>query len=80
MIHLWNSKGAELKPLIAGIGIHLMQQHLCVGQFADCTAALLDLRKGRLLVSDRLPANVSMMIASEMAWVDGFFEQHQKAA
>jgi hypothetical protein len=57
-----------------------MKKHLAVGDFDDCSCALLDLRRARLFVADSIPANIAPMISSEIAWVDNFFEQAAKAA
>jgi hypothetical protein len=80
LVQIWNTKSVELKPIIAGVGIYLMQKHLLSGEFADCACVILDLRKGRPFITDRLPAQIPMMVSSEFAWVDNFFEQFAKAA
>ena len=80
LIQLWNSKGSNLSRVVAGVGIYLIQKTICVGDFADCKGGILDLRKRELYVADALPTNVEAMIASEFAWLDGFFSAHSKAA
>ncbi len=79
-IQIWNSKGAELKPITAGIGVYLLQHHLALGEFGDCSAAILDLRKGKLFVADAIPRQIPAMVSSEFAWVDIFFHEAAKAA
>lgn len=80
IVQLWNAKGSNLTRTVAGVGIYLLQKNLCVGESAHCKAGILDLRKGELYVADALPANVEAMVASEFAWLDGFFKQYSKAA
>jgi hypothetical protein len=80
LIYIWNCKGTELKPVIAGVGIYMMQKHLAAGDYSDCSCGLLDLRKRRLFVTDSLPPGIPAMVSSEFAWVDNFFEQVAKAA
>jgi hypothetical protein len=58
----------------------LLETHLAAGEFADCKAGILDLRKRDLLVYDILPPNVEAMATSELAWADGFFKAQKKAA
>jgi hypothetical protein len=79
-VQLWNSKGSNLTRTAAGVGIYLLQKHLCQGDFADCKGGILDLRRRELFVSDALPANVEAMVTTELAWLDGFFKVHKKAA
>jgi hypothetical protein len=57
-----------------------MQQHLCVGEFANCIPAILDLRKRELFLARAVPPMIGPMVASELAWVDGFFKAFAKAA
>jgi hypothetical protein len=80
LAQLWNSKGANLTRTAAGVGIFLLESHLAVGEFADCKAGILDLRKRDLLVYDAVPRNVQAMVTSELAWVDSFFATQKKAA
>jgi hypothetical protein len=80
IVQIWNSKGSNLTRTVAGVGIYLLQKHLCVGDFADCKGGILDLRRRELFLSDALPANVESMVTSEFAWLDGFFKLQSKAA
>jgi hypothetical protein len=80
LVQLWNAKGSNLTRTVAGVGIYLLQTNLCVGEFAECKAGILDLRKKELYVADAFPANVEAMVTSEFAWLDGFFKQYSKAA
>jgi hypothetical protein len=80
LVHLWNSKQPDLKPAIAGVGIYLMQQHLCIDEFADCACVILDLRKRRILSVAATAPQTPSMVSSEFAWIDNFFEQASKAA
>jgi hypothetical protein len=77
---LWNVKSPDLTQLVAGVGIYLMQQYLPLDKFINCRCTILDLRKNKLFISDKLPARVASMVASEFAWVDQFFETAKKAA
>jgi hypothetical protein len=79
LVTVWNAKSPDMSQTISGVGIYLMQQFLHEGEFADCKSAILDLRKNSLFVADVVPANVAMMVASEFAWVDEFFEQAKQA-
>ncbi|WP_234678913.1 hypothetical protein [Bradyrhizobium monzae] len=80
MVHLWTSQSLSLPKNVAGCGLYLMKQNLCVGDFADCTPAILDLRKRELFIADALPPMIAPMVASELAWVDGFFKAYRRAA
>jgi hypothetical protein len=80
IVQLWNSKGNNLTRTAAGVGIYLLEKHLCVGDFADCKGGILDLRKRELFLADALPANIEAMVTSEFAWLDNFFKAHSKAA
>jgi hypothetical protein len=80
IVQLWNSKGSNLTRTAAGVGIYLLQKHLCIGDFADCKGGILDLRRRELFVSDALPANIEAMVTSEFAWLDGFFKTESEAA
>ncbi len=80
VVQIWNSKNSSLSKTVAGVGIYLLEKHLCVGDFADCKGGILDLRKRELLVADALPANVEAMVTSEFAWLDSFFKPYAKAA
>jgi hypothetical protein len=80
IVQLWNSKLANLNRNAAGVGIYLLQKHLCVGEFANCKSGILDLRKGELFLADALPSHIEAMVASEFAWLDGFFKSYSEAA
>jgi hypothetical protein len=80
LVLLWGAKGSSLTKTVAGVGIYLLEKHLCVGEFADCKAAILDVRKRELNVADLHRPSYQAMVASEFAWLDSFFELHSKAA
>jgi len=80
LVQIWNSKGGTLNRTIAGAGIYLIQEYLCRAEFGDCEGAVLDLRKRELYLAAAIPPNIPMIVASELAWVDGFFKAHKKAA
>jgi hypothetical protein len=80
IIQLWNTKGAGLSRKVAGVGIYLLQKHLCVADLTDCTAGILDLRKAELYTADALPGNIEAMINAEFAWLDSFLVAQLKAA
>lgn len=80
LVQLWSNTGSSLTRDAVGVGIHLLQTHLCEGEFADCKGGILDLRKRNLFIADAMPANIAAMIATEFAWTDGFFKAHKKAA
>jgi hypothetical protein len=80
IVQLWYSKTTSLVRNSVILGNYLMQKHLCVGEFADCRAGILDLRKKELLVVDGTPKVMDLMVASEFAWVDSFFKAQAEAA
>jgi hypothetical protein len=80
IVQVWNSKATNLNRTAAGVGIYLLEKHLCVDAFASCKGGILDLRKGELLVADVLPANIEAIIRGEFAWLDSFFQAYSKAA
>jgi hypothetical protein len=80
ILQAWASQSITLPRSVAGCGLYLLQQHLCVGEFADCTPVILDLRKRELFVAEALPPMVGRMVASELAWADEFFKGAAKAA
>ncbi len=80
LVHLWAAQGISLPRNVAACGLYLMKQHLCVGEYSDCTPAILDLRRPGLIVADALPPQIALMVASEYAWADGFFKASSKAA
>jgi hypothetical protein len=80
LVQVWNSKGSNLTRTAAGVGIFLLQKHLCLGDFAECKGGILDLRRRELFVSDALPSNIAAMVTSELAWLDGFFKAQSEAA
>lgn len=79
-ITLWNAKTPELTQGVAAIGIYLMQKYLPFSDLPNCECAMLDLRKKKLFVAAKLPANIASMVASEFAWVDQFFDAMKQAA
>lgn len=81
IVQLWYSKNTTLSKHAVMLGTHLIQKHLCVGDFADCKAGILDLRRRELLVVNAgTPAVMEVMVATEFAWIDAFFKAHEDAA
>lgn len=80
LVQLWNAKGSHLTRTAAGVGIYLLEKHLCINEFAGCKAVVVDLRKGTTFAADALPANIEPMVTSELAWLDSFFKIKSKAA
>jgi hypothetical protein len=80
IIHTWASQGTTLSTKVAGCGIYLLKQNLCVGEYADCVPAILDLRRRDLFIADAMPPMLAATVASELAWADGFFNMFTKAA
>lgn len=75
IVQAWYSKALSLNKHSVFMGTHLIQKYLCVGDYADCQAGILDLRKKHLLVVDpRLGSTLETMLASEFAWADSFFK------
>jgi hypothetical protein len=75
LVTLWNIKAPAMTQNIAAAGIYLKQQYLQTEQFADCSFAILDLRKATMFVADAIPVGLAATVAKEFAWVDSFFEQ-----
>ena len=80
IIHTWNSQTLTLSRKVAGCRIHLIQQHLCAGDFADCIPAILDVRKRELFSARAVPPLTAALVSSELAWADSFFKTFSKAA
>jgi len=80
IVQLWYSKNVALSKSSVMLGNHLIKKHLCVGDYADCKAGILDLRKKELLLVDSgTPQVLDMMVASEFAWADSFFKAQDDA-
>jgi hypothetical protein len=73
ILHAWNSQSISLSKNVASCGLFLIQQHLCTNGYADCSPAILDLRRRELFSAKALPPMVGPMVASELAWADIFF-------
>ena len=80
LVYLWNSAEPPLTAPIAGVGVFMIQKYLCTDSYEDCSATILDVRKGKLFLSDKIPPRVEAMLNGEFAWIDGFFEEFAKAA
>ena len=80
LVHLWSTQSPALPQNVAGCGLYLMKQQLCVGEFADCVPAILNLRKKQLIVADAFHRSTTAMLASEFAFADGYFSSIAKAA
>jgi hypothetical protein len=80
LVHIWYSKDTSLSKTAVTLGNHLIQKHLCVGDFADCTAGILDLRKKELLDIQGNDQVMDLLISSEFAWIDNFFFAREAAA
>ncbi len=74
LVSLWNTMKPELTPQAAGVGIHLIESYLCIGECVDCKGMVLDLRKSRPYVTDAIPEQVKTALAKELNWVDNYFE------
>ena len=77
LLQLWYSNDTNLSKTAIAVGERLIEKYLCVGEYADCTAGILDLRRKEVL--DHAPDDRAMdlMIAGEFAWIDGFFQAHK---
>src|SRR5262249_23137269 len=64
-LNAWNSQILTLSKNVGSCGLHLMQQKLCVGDFADCVAGILDTRKREHFYGRAVPVIIPAMIASE---------------
>jgi hypothetical protein len=80
MVHTWSAQAPALTQNLAACGLYLLKQNLCVAEYGDCVPSILDLRKVALYISEAIPPLAGAMVASEMAWADGFFESSAKAA
>lgn len=77
LIHIWYSKDLSLSRTAVTVGNRLIQKNLCVGQFGDCKAAILDLRKKQLLTIEGNELVMDLMISGEFVWIDNFFKAHE---
>ena len=57
-----------------------MRKHLCGGQFEDCTACILDLRKRQLIDAQGDPAAMDLLLLSEYGSLDTYFKALDDAA
>lgn len=80
VLQIWYSKDVNLSKTAIAIGERLIEKHLCLHEHADCKAGILDLRRKAVL--DHTPDDIAidLMIASEFAWIDTFFQAHKEAA
>lgn len=80
LVHLWATQSPALTQNVAGCGLYLMKQNLCVDEFADCTPTILNLRKKTLITADAFHPSTTVMVASELAFADAYFNSIKKAA
>lgn len=78
LVTLWNTAKPDLTTQAAGVGIHLIQSYLCVGEHIDCKGMVLDLRRRLPYVSDEVPDRIKAALAAELNWVDNYFETRAK--
>lgn len=79
IVQIWYSKNRPLSKTAVRLGLRLMEKHLCVGEFADCQVAILDLRKCELAQIPLDAAVLDIMISSEFALVDHIFATYGAA-
>jgi hypothetical protein len=80
LVHVWYSKDTSLSKTTVTLGNHLIQKNLCVGDFTNCTACILDLRRKELLDVKGDDQVMDLLISSEFAWIDNFFAAREAAA
>ncbi len=80
VVAVWNTVKPQLTPFYGGVGIHLMNEVLKEGEFADCKFTMLDLRRPGWIVAEGLPRAIPVFLRNELAWIDNFFEEISKAA
>jgi hypothetical protein len=80
VVHTWASQSVTLPRTVAGCGLFLLKDKICVDGFADCIPTILDLKRRELFISELLPPMIGPTVASELAWADGFFKSFAKAA
>jgi hypothetical protein len=80
LLQVWYSKGTNLSKTAIAIGERLIEKHLCVGEFKDCKAGILDLRRREVLDHAADDIAMDLMIAGEFAWIDAFFQAHKANA
>ena len=80
IVHTWATQVPSLTQNLAACGLYLLKENLCLNEFSNCVPAILDLRKRSLFISDAIPRVVGPMVASEIAWADGFFSESAKVA
>jgi hypothetical protein len=78
IVSIWNTRTPDMTPFYAGVGIYLLEQNLCEGDFSDCKSTILDVRKHHWFRTDRIPATVPEFIEKEFVWIDKFFEDEAK--
>jgi hypothetical protein len=84
LLQLFYAKDASLAKTAVSLGKRMMEKHLSVGDFVDCKVGILDLRKPGVLSPQADALAMDLLLDSEFAWIDSFFEaqkgQDKKAA
>lgn len=80
LVQLWATQTPPLTQSVAGCGLYLMKQHLCVGEFDDCVPTILNLRNKHLITAAAFHPSTVAMVASELAFADAYFALIAKAA
>lgn len=79
VIAVWNTRDVPLNPSVAGVGVHMLQEKLGHGEFADCTFHVLDMVRGRLYGPGSIPNDVHSMLAVEFAIADRLLSEDDAA-
>jgi len=80
LIQLFYAKDETLSKSSVSLGNRMMEKNLVVGDFANCKAGILDLRKCKILSPQADALAMDLLLDSEFGWVDSFFEAQKDQA
>lgn len=80
LVQIWYAKETKLSKTAISIGNWLLEKHLCEGEFKGCRTAILDLRRRQIMQPEFDPLAMDLMIKSEFAWIDKFFQAYKDRA
>lgn len=80
LLQVWYSKQTNLSKTAISVGNWLLEKYLCKSEFAECHSANLDLRRKQIMQPEFDPLAMDLMVDSEFAWIDKFFQAHKDRA
>jgi hypothetical protein len=80
LAQLYYAKDTTLSKVAFSLGTRMMQKYLCQGEFTDCQAAILDLRKREVFAAPYDAAAMDLMLDYEFSWADSFFKAQKQQA